>query len=243
MNALLLLLLDSRAPAGAHNHSGGMEAAVAVGLVAAQPDAEEFCRARLRTSGRVAAAFAAAACNLQRGPAPAAGMALPEAERGPAPAAAAMAMLDAELDARTPSEAARAASRQLGGGLRRLLRSMLPDADLVTPWAGCGRPAPHHALVLGGGVALAGGGPELAARAAALAACAGPASAAVRLLGLDPFAVQAMLARLAPDIDECAGLAALGAADPPESLPCEGAPALDLLADFHLTAEVRLFAS
>jgi urease accessory protein len=228
MNALLLLLLDSRAPAGAHNHSGGMEAAVAVGLVAGQPDAEQYCRARLRTAGRVAAAFAAAACGLQRDPAP-----------GPA----AMAMLDAELDARTPSEGARAASRQLGGGLRRLLRSMLPGADLVTPWARCGPPAPHHALVLGGGVALAGGGPELAARAAALAACAGPASAAVRLLGLDPYAVQAMLARLAPDIDECAGLAALAAANPPGSLPCEGAPALDLLADFHLTAEVRLFAS
>lgn len=228
MKALLLMLLDSRAPAGAHNHSGGMEAAVAIGLVAGPDDAERYCRARLRTSGQVAAAFAAAACVLQRDPAP-----------GPA----AMALLDAELDSRTPSEAARAASRQLGGGLRRLLRSMLPDADLMTPWAGCGPPAPHHALVLGGGVALAGGTPELAARAAALAACAGPASAAVRLLGLDPFAVQAMLARLAPGIDECARRAAASAADPPQTLACEGAPALELLADFHLTAEVRLFAS
>ena len=33
MNALLLLLLDSRAPAGAQHHSGGMEAAVMAGLV------------------------------------------------------------------------------------------------------------------------------------------------------------------------------------------------------------------
>jgi urease accessory protein len=45
-------------------------------------------------------------------------------------------------------------------------------------------------------------------RAAALGTCAGPASAAVRLLGLDPFAVQAMLARLAPEVDECAAAAA-----------------------------------
>ena len=45
------------------------------------------------------------------------------------------AVLDAEFDARTPSEATRAASRQLGGGLLRLLRSVLPDADLVTPWS------------------------------------------------------------------------------------------------------------
>ena len=69
-------------------------------------------------------------------------------------------------------------------------------------------PAPHHALVLGAGVALAGGDEELAARATALGTCAGPASAAVRLLGLDPFAVQAMLARLAPEVDECAAAAA-----------------------------------
>ena len=74
----------------------------------------------------------------------------------------------------------------------------------MTPWARCGAPAPHHPLVLGAGVALAGGTPVLSARAAALAACSGPASAAVRLLGLDPFAVQGLLARLAPDIDRCA---------------------------------------
>jgi urease accessory protein UreF len=53
-----------------------------------------------------------------------------------------------------------------------------------------------------------------------------------------------MLARLAPGIDACAESAALAAgAGGPESLPCDGAPALDLLADVHLTAEVRLFAS
>jgi urease accessory protein len=149
--------------------------------------------------------------------------------------------LDAEFGARTPSEATRAASRQLGGGLRRLLRSVLPDTDLVTPWTLCPGPAPHHPLVLGAGVSLAGGPPELAARAAALAACAGPASAAVRLLGLDPFAVQAMLARLAPSIDECAAAAARARA--PAALPADGAPALDLLADYHLTAKVPLFAS
>jgi urease accessory protein len=91
-------------------------------------------------------------------------------------------------------------------------------------------------------VARAGGDPELAARAAALGACAGPASAAVRLLGLDPFAVQAMLARLAPEIDQIAATAA-AVAMPPASLPADGAPALDLLADYHRTAEVRLFAS
>lgn len=249
MNSLLLLLLDSRAPAGAHHHSGGMEAAIGTGLVTGLAGLEDFCRARLRTSARVGAAFAAAAARLQsdsseRSVALAArnGPARPGAESR-ARAAGEWALLDAEFEARTPSEAMRTASRQLGRGLVRLLRSVQPEADVATAFSRCAGPAPHHPLVLGAAVSLAGGGPDLAARAAALAACAGPASAAVRLLGLDPFAVQAMLARLAPGIDACAAAAAQLAAGPPASLPADAAPALDLLADFHLTAEVRLFAS
>jgi urease accessory protein len=296
MNTLLLLLLDSRAPAGTHHHSGQMEAAIGAGLVTGLADLEDFCRARLRTSARVAAAFAAASCRLQSHDPERAAVPAPGAPGAPRPDAAwrdatggdatqpaarsepdaprwaepdaprwaepdaprwaepdaprwaeldapRWAELDAEFDARTPSEAMRGASRQLGSGLLRLLRSLRPGDDLVTPWARCGKPAPHHPLVLGAGVSLAGGTPELAGRAAALAACAGPASAAVRLLGLDPFAVQAMLARLAPGIDDCARNAAACAAMSPAALPADGAPALDLLADFHLTAEVRLFAS
>jgi urease accessory protein len=229
MNALLLLLLDSRAPAGAHHHSGAMEAAVMAGLVTDLAGTEDFCRTRLRTSAWVAATFAAASCRLFT------------TERGDVPAQ--LPLLDTEYEARIPSEATRSASRQLGRGMSRLLRSVLPNPDLATAFSRCAGPAPHHPLVLGAGVALAGGDEELAARAAALGACAGPASAAVRLLGLDPFAVQAMLAQLAPDVDECAASAAQAAMGPPCSLPAAGAPALDLLADYHLTAEVRLFAS
>ena len=250
MNALLLLLLDSRAPAGAHHHSGGMEAAVGTGLVGNLGSLEDFCRARLRASARVSAAFAAAAARLQSDSAERAAVlassqprAVPADEWAQERWAQEWALLDAEFEARTPSEATRTASRQLGGGLLRLLRSVLPETDLVTPWALCAGQSPHHPLVLGAGVSLAGGSPELAARAAALSACAGPASAAVRLLGLDPFGVQAMLAQLAPGIDECAEFAAQAAGRPPSSLPADSAPALDLLADYHLTAEVRLFAS
>ena len=238
MNTLLLLLLDSRAPAGAHHHSGGMEAAVGTGLVTGPADLEDFCRARLRTSARVCAAFAAASARLQSDT-----RERPVARAQDQWAQHQWVLLDAEFEARTPSEAMRTASRQLGRGLVRLARSVTPEADLVTAFGRCPGPAPHHPLVLGAAVSLAGGGPDLAARAAALAACAGPASAAVRLLSLDPFAVQGMLARLAPAIDACAADAARAAAGPPSSLPAGAAPALDLLADFHLTAEVRLFAS
>jgi urease accessory protein len=237
-NALLLLLLDSRAPAGAHHHSAGMEAAIMAGLVTDLAGTEDFCQTRLRTSARVAASFAAASCRLFSAERAGLDSSLPVE----------LAVLDAEYEARVPAEATRRASRELGRGLWRLLRSVIPhsdlaETDLVTAFSRCAGPVPHHPLVLGAGVALAGGDPELAGRAAALGACAGPASAAVRLLGLDPFAVHAMLARLAPGVDACAAAAARAAGLPPASLPAHGAPALDLLADYHLTAEVRLFAS
>jgi urease accessory protein len=206
MNALLLLLLDSRAPAGAHAHSGGLEAAVAAGFVRDVDDLRVFCRGRLRTSGRVAAGFAAEACRRWPG--------------------GDWRALHAELDARTPSEAVRTASYALGAGLRRLLRAL--GADL----ARLGDPV-HHPIALGAGVAVAGGAPRLAARAAALGTCTSAATAAVRLLGLDPYAVHAVLAELSPEID---GLDVTG-------LPADSAPALDLLADVHVTQEVRLFAS
>jgi urease accessory protein len=225
--ALLLSLLDSRAPAGAHGHSGGMEAAVTAGFVAGVADVEQFCRLRLRTSGQAAAGFAAAACALWDG--------------GASPAR--WAELDGEFSARVPSPAARTASRQLGSGLRRLVAAMLPAADLATPWREIGRPAPHHPLVLGAAVALAGGGPQLAGVAAALGTVATAASAAVRLLGLDPYAVQGVLAGLATEINATGAARAGDNLGDFAGLPALSAPALDLLADVHARSEVRLFAS
>ncbi len=238
MTPLLLLLLDSRAPAGGHAHSGGMEAAVTAGMVRDIGDVEAFCRGRLRTSGRVAASFAAASCRLTLGPAAGSGAACRPAT-GPRlgwDGSDGWDVLEAELEARTPSEAARAASRQLGSGLRRMVRSMFPDVALPWPQS----PAPHHPLMLGCAVALAGGDPHLAAQAALLASITAPASAAVRLLGLDPLAVQGMLARLAADRGSFPP-AEVG--KEPRSWAADGAPYLDLLADVHRTAEVRLFAS
>jgi urease accessory protein len=221
--ARLMLLLDSRSPAGAHSHSVGMEAAVNAGFVTSLADVEEYCRARLATAGRVTAAFAAMSCLGWRDHWP--------AER--------WTELDAELSARTPSPAARTASRQLGSGLLRLLRASEPGADLITPWRGCPSPAPHHPLVLGAACALLDGSPRIAARAAALGACTTAASAAVRLLGLDPYAVHGLLTRLGPLTEAVADAAS---ADLPE-LPACSTPAMELLADVHATEEVRLFAS
>jgi len=101
----------------------------------------------------------------------------------------------------------------------------------------------HHPVALGALAAGAGLGPAEAAVAAAHGSVTGPASAAVRLLGLDPYAVHALLARLAPDCDRIAADAATRTDDPVDALPAAGAPLLDIGAELHATWEVRLFAS
>jgi urease accessory protein len=105
------------------------------------------------------------------------------------------------------------------------------------------RGGPHHAVVLGAAAAAAGCEPREAARIAAYQAAAGPVSAAVRLLALDPMRATGVLARLAGDIDQIAEQGAGYAGQPPADLPCPSAPALDLLAETHIRAEVRLFES
>ena len=80
--------------------------------------------------------------------------------------------------------------------------------------------------------------PYEAALTVAYLAVSGPASAAVRLLGLDPFGVNAIVATLAGARTSPRGR------DPTSELPAPGSPALDLLAEAHVRREeVRLFGS
>jgi len=85
------------------------------------------------------------------------------------------------------------------------------------------------------------GDPVQAALAAAYLSISGPAAAAVRLIGLDPLAVGAVLAGLAPQVDSVAG----GACTAVQAgrLPDDAAPWLDVLAEQHARREVTLFAS
>jgi urease accessory protein len=265
-----LLLSDARFPAGGHAHSGGVEPAVTAGIVTDVASLEVFLRGRLNTAGVVAAGLAAAACAL--------GSADPAAD-GPHAAGPdglgtpnwTWADLDVEADARTPSPAQREASRRQGRALLRAARAAWPEArwleDLSrmspAPWkVGEYRGGPHHAVVLGAVAAAAGCAPHEAAQVAAYQAVAGPTSAAVRLLALDPMQATAVLVRLADLITarsrEAAGEAAggaeagsaeagSGAAGGTEAglaeLPYPSAPGLDLLAEAHYAAEVRLFES
>ncbi|MBE1537168.1 urease accessory protein UreF [Actinomadura algeriensis] len=216
----LLLLADGRFPAGGHAHSGGLEAAAAAGLVRDPATLRGFLLGRLHTAGLTAAAFAAAA----------GGPGAPHAE------------LDAELDARTPSPALRGTSRRLGRQLLRAARAVRP-APVLGALAAAFPAGPHHPVALGAAAGAWGLPPRAAALAALHDAAAGPAAAAIRLLGLDPFAVHAVLADLGPALDALADEAARHAAAPPAALPAPGAPRLDVSAEDHSRWEVHLFAS
>ncbi|GAA2801628.1 urease accessory protein UreF [Crossiella cryophila] len=241
----LLLLADARLPAGGHVHSGSVEAAVRAGAVTDVASLHGFLRGRLVSAGLVTAAFAAAATRLAG-----------SLDGGDA---ACWAELDAELDARTPAAGQRIASRQQGRGLLRALPRRAADfgarpdaaaglggaevdaaAVLAALRAGCPAGA-HHPLAFGAGAAILGASAEDAAVAIALAAVTGPASAAIRLLAFDPFAVQSVLNSLSSTVDSVAATAAIPL--PWSELPDEGAPALDVLADTHPTLTDTLFVS
>jgi urease accessory protein len=101
----------------------------------------------------------------------------------------------------------------------------------------------HHPVALGVLAAAAGVDPRGAADVAAYGAVAGPATAAVRLLGLDPMGVHSLLADLAAECDATADRACSTMDGPAEDLPAATAPLLDITAEHHATREVRLFAS
>ncbi|MFD8563650.1 urease accessory protein UreF [Streptosporangium canum] len=221
--AALLVLADSRFPAGGHAHSGGAEEAVTAGRVREVSGLEEFCRGRLHTAGLVAAGLAAAAATGYD-----------------------LLLLEEAADARTASPALRRTSRRLGRQLLRAARAAWPCAELDALASACPRGA-HQSVVLGLAARGAGLTPLDAAYAAAYESIGGPVTATVRLLRLDPFDATAVLARLAADIDDVAAEAAEAAqrvhTDGVAALPAASAPLLDITAEQHATRPARLFAS
>ncbi len=107
----------------------------------------------------------------------------------------------------------------------------------------CPIPAPHHPVAFGLVAGHAGISPIDTALALVYGAVSGPASGATRMLGLDPLAVTAVLARLSADLELTAAEAAASCDRLPADLPALTGPRLDLLAERHRAAEVRMFAS
>jgi urease accessory protein len=207
--ATLLTLADSRLPTGGHVHSGGVEEAVASGLVVDIATLRAYLRRRIRTQGLVTASVAAAVHN---------GTLTPEAA-------------DRETDARTPAPAARQASRAQGRGLLRLARRVWPGSD----WEPLG--ATPHLAVAAGAVGKAGGlTPEQTALSVVYTTMTGSATAAQRLLALDPGDVAALTFELSPLCEQTATDAGKELADLSD-------PLLDVLAQRHSQRERPLFMS
>lgn len=207
--ATLLTLADSRLPTGSHVHSGGVEEAITSGLVMDVPTLRAFLRRRIRTSGLVTASVAAAVH--------AGHLAAQEA--------------DLETDARTPSPAARHASRVQGRGLARLARRVWPHAGFDELGA-----APHLAVAAGAVGAACGMTPEQTALQVVYTTMTGSATAAQRLLALDPADVAALTFELAALTEQTAATAAAGLSDLSD-------PLLDLLAQRHAERDRPLFVS
>jgi urease accessory protein len=207
--ATLLTLSDSRLPTGGHVHSGGVEEAVTEVLVRDLVTLRAFLRRRIRTTGLVSASVAAAVHS----------------------GSLSVLQADIETDARTPSPAARQASRAQGRGLIRLARRVWPAGR----WDGLG--ATPHLAVVAGAVGSAGGlEPEHTALTVVYTTMTGSATAAQRLLALDPGDVAALTFELATLCDETAASACKELADLSD-------PLLDVLAQRHTHRERPLFVS
>ncbi|WP_123029242.1 urease accessory protein UreF [Mycolicibacterium stellerae] len=207
--ATLLALADSRLPTGGHVHSGGVEEAVTSGLVVDLPTLRAFLTRRIATQGLVTASVAAAV------------------HTGSLSVAAA----DRETDARTPAPAARQASRAQGRGLTRLARRVWVDGN----WDALGA-TPHLAVAAGVVGAASGMTQQHTALSVVYTTMTGSATAAQRLLALDPGDVAALTFELSGMCDQTADLACKELADLSD-------PLLDVLAQRHSERERPLFVS
>jgi urease accessory protein len=207
--ATLLAMADSRLPTGGHVHSGGIEEAVTSGLVVDLTTLRAYLRRRIRTHGLVTASVASA---VHTG-----ALAFEDADR--------------ETDARTPAPAARQASRGQGRGLVRLARRVWPDGN----WDALGR-TPHLAVAAGAVGAASGLQAEHTALSVVYTTMTGSATAAQRLLALDPGDVAALTFELS-------ALCEATAAEAGKELADLSDPLLDVLAQRHSQRERPLFVS
>ena len=190
-------------------HSGGVEEAVTSGLVADLGTLRAFLRRRIGTHGLVTASVAAAV------------------HAGSLSYAAA----DRETNARTPAPAARRASRAQGRGLARLARRVWSAGD----WDALGA-TPHLAVAAGAVGTASGMTAQHTALTVVYTTMTGSATAAQRLLALDPGDVAALTFELSGLCDQTADLACKELADLSD-------PLLDLLAQRHSERERPLFVS
>lgn len=230
--AALLLLADGRFPAGGHVHSGGAEAALLDGRLDGPDSLAAYAVGRLHTTGLIDAALTAAVVvHLADDCEP----------RGCGPGRA-LRLLDAEADARLAMAPLRESSRRLGRQLTRAAAGCWPG-PVVEAATAVHPDGPHQAVALGAVAHAAGIGAVDAARLSLHHALTTPLQAALRLGGLDPYAVAALAASLAPVVAEVAAEAAAAAHGPIDDLPCLVGPLTEIAAVEHAARTDRLFAT
>lgn len=213
-----MLLADARLPVAGHTQSGQLEAAVRSGLTAEQVPA--FLRSRQTSVVRVEAGTAVVALHRLR-----AGLPLEP-------------VLDAWA-ARTPAAPMRDTSRALGRALLRLVRRLFPDSAHVAEVAALERSC--RPLVLAAAAATGGLTPASLGRLVAYDDLQTVASAALKLLPLDPLDTTSWVHQLLPEAERLA--AELAPLTDPHQIPAPSAPQLDLWAQAHARTTRRLFSA
>jgi urease accessory protein len=221
MTVLGMLLADGRFPAGTYAHSLGLEQAVSDGLEAGGVPA--FMGARLRLVAEPEARVAVAARRA--------------ASAGGAPGAVAV---EDEWAARCPSPVLRESARRLGAGLLRSAALALPSA-LIDAYRATSSATPRTVAlgVVAGAWDL---GDEELARIALYDDAATVASAALKLLALDPAQASGWVAALAGPIADAA-CAVAADARPIAEQPGPAAVGLELAASIHADHRERLFVT
>jgi urease accessory protein len=211
---LLMLLADARLPTAGHTQSAGLEPAVVSGL--RPQDVPEYMQVRLQTVTRVEAATAVVALHYLR-----------QGYR--------LADVEVAWAARTPSPAMRATSYAMGRAQLRIVRRLWPTHPSVVEVANRG----PRALVLATAADACGLSPSALARLIGYDDVQTVASAALKLLPLDPAEVAAWVLRALPVVDELA--AQVAHLNQPAQIPASGAPQIEAWAEAHAVAERRLF--
>ncbi|SDS19888.1 urease accessory protein [Brevibacterium sandarakinum] len=241
--ATLLMLGDGRLPSGGYAHSGGLEQAIRQGWVTDTADLHAFLRGRLHTTGLMNAAFAVSARHIL-------GDRHTGAEVGDRPTdttadaalgeeiAESLVVLDAELCARTPAPALRTTGEWLGTLMLRSMQRIHPHPLLENLPKGLQQPLVNGAV----GRALGLGAAETAA-VVLHEAVTGPATAAVKLMSIDPFQAHGAILSLGEELDVAAEAAAEYELTLARDLPALSSPLSDFAAEMHVKDHVRLFAS
>lgn len=210
---LLMLLADARLPVAGHTQSAGLEPAVAGGLAAEQvPD---YIAARLKTVTRVEAGTAVVALHRLRN-----GLKTDEVE--------------VAWVARTPSLAMRRTSRTQARALSRLVQRLWPDVAAVLPGA-------SRAVMLAVAADAAGLSPGSLARLVGYDDVQTVASAALKLLPLDPEVTTRWVFDALPLVDALAQ-EVVDLCRPGE-IPVAGAPQIEAWAEAHAVTPRRLFSA